>query len=395
MKIVYVDCFSGASGDMLLGALVDAGLSLEVLKSEIGKLGLAHYDLEARSIKKKGIGGTQVSVIIDSDHHHHHRHLADIARIIEESTLDDKIKKQSLAIFRRLAEAEAKVHRTPIEEVDFHEVGAMDSIIDVIGTVAGMNAMGIQKVFCSPLHVGTGTVQCAHGTLPVPAPATAELIRGKPVYATGVIGELLTPTGAAVLTTLSSEFGPMPAMTVDCIGYGAGTSELSIPNLLRISVGEAGAQINQCDMEQVAVIETNIDDMNPQFYDYLIEKMLAMQALDVFLTPVHMKKNRIGTLLTILCRPAMVAEFADFVLRETTAIGLRWRIESRIIAKRRIETVNTMYGPINVKLARIGNEIVNVAPEYEDCKRTAMERNVPLKKVVQEVETRKRQRSGS
>ncbi len=394
MKIAYVDCFSGASGDMLLGALVDAGLSLEILKAEIAKLGLPHWDLRARAITRKGIGGTQVTVVFDP-HQHHHRHLADIAAIIEKSSLDDETKRQSRAIFGRLAEAEAKVHKIPVEEVHFHEVGAVDAIIDVVGTVAGIRAMGIQKVFCSPLHVGTGTVECAHGTLPAPAPATAELIRGKPVYATGVAGELLTPTGAAILTTLSSEFGPMPAMTIGHIGYGVGTSELSIPNLLRLSIGEAAADLSQCDTEQVAVIETNIDDMNPQFYGYLIEKMLAMQALDVFLTSVHMKKNRLGTLLTILCSPARVAEFADFVLRETTAIGLRWRTESRVIARRRMETIDTAYGPINCKIASLGNEIVNIAPEYEDCKRAALEKGVPLKKVVQEIDVKKGRRNKS
>lgn len=385
MKIAYLDCFSGASGDMLLGALVDAGLPLADLKAEIAKLGLSHYELEARPIQKKGIGGTQVAVIVDTERHQHRRRLADITGIITRSSLDGEVKKRSLAIFRRLAEAEAKVHGTSVDEVHFHEIGAMDSIIDVVGAVAGIQAMGIRKIFCSALHVGTGTVECAHGTLPVPAPATAELIRGKPVYATGVVGELLTPTGAAVLTTLSEGFGPMPAMTVQRIGYGAGTSELPIPNLLRLSIGTADAALGQCDMEQVAVMETNIDDMNPQFFDYLIGKMLTMGALDVFLTPVHMKKNRVGTLLTILCRPAAVTEFADFVLRETTSIGLRWRIENRIIAKRYIETVETTYGPINCKIARIGDEIVNVAPEYEDCKRAALQRGVPLKKVVREI----------
>jgi len=250
MKTAYFDCFAGASGDMMLGALVDAGLDIDTLKEEIGKLNLSHYDLQAKKISKRGIGGTQIAVLIDSDHHdHEHRHLGDIEAIIEASRLDPSVKEKSMEIFRRLAEAEARVHRTSIDKVHFHEVGAMDAIIDIVGTTAGINALGVARVCCSPLHVGSGTVQCAHGVLPVPAPATAELVKGFPVYSDGVIGELLTPTGAAVLTTLSAEFGPMPAMTVERIGYGSGSSDPSIPNLLRVFIGENGDHTTSHDPE--------------------------------------------------------------------------------------------------------------------------------------------------
>jgi len=243
MKTAYFDCFAGASGDMLLGALVDAGLDIEILREEIGKLNISHYNLEAKRIRKQGIGGTQVAVIIDEEHHgHEHRHLAGIESIIHASGLDPRVKQKSVHIFKRLAEAEAKVHRTSIDKVHFHEVGAMDAIIDVVGATAGIHALGVTKVCCSPLHVGSGTVHCAHGVLPVPAPATAELIKGVPVYSNGVMGELLTPTGAAVLTTLSSEYGPMPAMRVEQIGYGSGTSDPSVPNLLRVFIGENGSR---------------------------------------------------------------------------------------------------------------------------------------------------------
>lgn len=235
MKIAYFDCFSGASGDMILGALLDAGLSLDDLKAQLSLLGLSHWDLDVEKVTKNGISGSQALVKVE--HEHHHRHLSDIKAILMESRLDPEICEDSLKIFTRLAHAEATVHNTRIEKIHFHEVGAMDAIIDVVGAVIGLRTLGIEKIFCSPLHVGTGTVECAHGTLPVPAPATAELIKGKPFYSTGVQGELLTPTGAAILTTLCEEFGPMPAMISESVGYGAGTAQRSIANLLRVFVG--------------------------------------------------------------------------------------------------------------------------------------------------------------
>lgn len=384
MKIAYFDCFAGASGDMILGALLDAGLTIERLREEIAKLHLSHYELHVEKVVKKGIGGSQAHIVIDQDHHHHHhRHLSHIRDIIDKSDLDGSVKEKSAAIFGRLAEAEARVHRSSVESVHFHEVGAMDAIIDVVGGVIGLHALGIEKIFCSPLHVGCGTVECAHGTLPVPAPATAELIKGKPVYSTGVEGELLTPTGAAILTTLSSGFGPMPAMTVQQIGYGAGTSEPAIPNLLRVTIGDARDDIGDYDIEQTVLIETNIDDMNPQMYDYLIQKMLDLGAMDVFLTPVQMKKNRPGTILTVICSTNAVGEFSDFLLRETTTIGLRWRVDNRITARREIREIPTRYGPIQVKVTQADGEIINITPEYEDCKRIALEKNIPLKNVME------------
>jgi len=385
MKIAYFDCFAGASGDMILGALVDAGLDINELKSELAKLHLDHYDLQAQTVVKKGIGGSQVHVIIDEHHHgHHHRHLADIEAIINASDLEASVKKSGLEVFNRLARAEASVHRTAVDTIHFHEVGAMDAILDVMGAVAGIHALGIDKVTCSPLHLGSGTVACAHGTLPVPAPATAELVKGKPVYDSGVKGELLTPTGAAILTTLAADFGPLPAMVVEAIGYGAGTSDPALPNLLRVMIGRAAEAIEDCDMEQVAVLETNIDDMNPQIYEYIITKVLHMGALDIYITPVQMKKNRTGMLVTLVCALEKVGQFANFLLRETTTIGLRWRSENRLKARRRIESMETPYGRINFKIAQVGKETINVAPEYEDCLRAALERKVPLKQVMAE-----------
>ena len=383
MRIAYFDCFAGASGDMILGALVDAGLEPDALKAQLAGLHLTHYDIQAQAVNKKGIGGSQVLVAVDQDHHHHHqRHLSDIREIIEKSDLTPSVQQKSIQIFTRLAQAEAKVHRTNIENIHFHEVGAVDAIIDVVGAVSGLLLLKIEAVFCSPLHVGTGTVECAHGTLPVPAPATAELIKGLPVYSTGVAGELLTPTGAAILTTLATDFGPMPAMKIGTIGYGAGTAEPSIPNLLRVVIGEAAQEVAEYDMEQAAVIETNIDDMTPQIYDHLIQRLLQLGVLDVFLTRVQMKKNRPGTLVTVICPPDMVGEVSDMLMRETTTIGLRWRIDNRIKAQRVIKEIRTTYGTVSIKVARVGDKIINIAPEYEDCKRLAIERNVPLKDVM-------------
>ena len=384
MKIAYFDCFAGAGGDMILGSLLDAGLSVQGLKHEVAKLGLSHYDIEVQKVTKRGVGGSQAIVQIHGDYHQPLRHLREVEGLIGESDLDDLVKEWSIKVFRRLAAAEATVHRTTVDRIHFHEVGAMDAIIDVVGSIAGMASLGIEQVFCSPLHLGSGTVKCAHGLLPVPAPATAELIKGKPVYSTGVEGELLTPTAAAILTTISSSFGPMPAMKIDAIGYGAGVSDPPIPNLLRISVGDREDRVQHLVAERVAVVETNIDDMNPQIYDYLIEKMLAMGALDVFLVPAHMKKNRPATILSVICPPRLLGSIAEFIMRETTSIGLRWRMDDRLKTERHIQEVQTRFGPIRFKVALLGNETVNAVPEYDDCTRVAKEKKIPLKKVMEE-----------
>jgi uncharacterized protein (TIGR00299 family) protein len=383
MKIAYFDCFAGASGDMLLGALLDSGLSVDALKTELAKLHLTHYDLQHKKVVKKGIGGSQALVIIDQNHHHQRQHhLCDIKEIIDNSDLKPSVKMKSNRIFNRLAEAEAKVHQTTVENIHFHEVGAMDAIIDVVGTVAGLELLGIDAVSSSPLHVGTGFIQCAHGTLPVPAPATAELIRNIPVYSTGVKGELLTPTGAAILTTLAFVFGPMPAMTVNTWGYGAGTCDPEIPNLLRMAIGQTPNLLGSYETEQVAVLETNIDDMTPQIYDHVIERLLSQGVMDVFLSQAQMKKNRPGTLVTVVCKPEMISQVSDFLMHETTTIGLRWRIDHRIKAGRTLKKVPTSYGKVGIKVAFKGDEITNIAPEYEDCKRLALEKDVPLKEVM-------------
>ena len=382
MKIAYFDCFAGASGDMILGALLDAGLPIERLREELAKLHLSHYEVRVEKVTKKGIGGSQALVVVDEGHHsRHHRRLHDIEEILGHSDLEASVKAKSLAVFRRLAEAEAKVHRSSVDQIHFHEVGAMDSIIDVVGAVAGIAALGIERIYSSPLHVGMGTVRCAHGVLPVPAPATAELIRGKPFYSDGVAGELLTPTGAALLTTLAADFGPMPAMIAEAIGYGAGTADPGIANLLRLFIGQARDELPAFESEHIAVLETNIDDMNPQMYDHLMDRALELGALDIFLNPVQMKKNRPGTLVTITCEPDRVQQFTDLLLRETTTIGVRWRVDKRFKARRTIREIRTPYGPVRCKVAETEG-VVNIAPEYEDCKHIAREQGIPLKEVM-------------
>ncbi len=382
MKIAYFDCFAGAAGDMILGALLDAGLSPAVLKEQISRLGLSHYDIQMKEVRKKGIRGTQALVTVEQEHHcHHHRHLSRILDIIRSSALPESVKEKSSAIFRRLAEAEAKVHGIALEEVHFHEVGAADAIIDVVGSVIGLNVMGIEQIVCSPLHLGSGTVECAHGILPVPPPAVAELVRGLPVYSRGIEGELLTPTAAAIFTSLASAFGPVPSMRIQHIGYGAGRSDPAIPNFLRVMIGNTEEAGNEED-DQVAVMECNMDDMNPQIYDYLMQKILEMGARDVFLTPVQMKKNRPGTMLTVISLPEQVGLFADFLLRETTSIGLRWRMEKRIKAQRRIETLETGFGTVRIKIAERAGTVVHISPEYEDCRKLAAEKNISLKTVM-------------
>lgn len=389
MKTAYFDCFSGASGDMILGALLEAGLDLGHLSRELEKLGLSHYRLRSEQVTRAGFKGTHFIVETKDSHHHHHSHrnLAEIEKIINKSDLDEAIKAKSVHIFRNLAQAEALVHNTEVDQVHFHEVGALDSFIDIVGAVIGMRALGIEKVYCSPLHVGRGYVQCHHGILPVPAPATAQLLKGVPFYSSQVEGELLTPTGAAILTTMASAFGPMPQMVVNQIGYGAGSRQLPVPNLLRLFVGETQEGFSSNKTETVAVIETSIDDMSPQIYEYVMNKMMELGAFEVFLEPVQMKKNRPGTLLTVICEPRGVNRFIDCLLKETTTIGVRWRYDCKVKAPSEILEVSTEYGQLRCKVTTFDSEVINISPEYEDCRRAATKFNVPLKDVLAKART--------
>jgi len=380
MKIAYFDCFAGASGDMIIGALLDAGLKLDLLKSELAKLNLSGYAVSAKKTLKGGLAGIRFDVRVGHDHGH--RNLKDILRILDRSGLSTGVKGKSRAVFTRLAEAEAKVHRVSINDIHFHEIGAVDAIVDVVGAVAGLEALGVERVFCSPLHLGRGTVECAHGVLPVPPPAVAELVKGVPSYSTGVEGELVTPTGAAILTTLAEGFGPMPFFTPQRTGYGAGSKNLSIPNLLRIMIGKAEGG---CLSDTVQVIETNIDDMNPQFYEHVMELLFEAGAKDVFLTPVIMKKNRPGTVLSVIASSADVEELVALLFRETTTLGVRIsEIKKRMTLGRETLKVKTRWGNVRVKAKRIGPKTA-FAPEYDDCRRIARTEGVPISDVSDEV----------
>jgi len=385
MKTVYFDCFSGISGDMILGALVDAGLDLDVLKSELSKLNLTGYEIKADKVVKKGITGTKVEVTVTGEQKH--RHLGDILKIIEESELKADIKNISKKIFTNLAAAEAKIHNTEINKVHFHEVGAVDSIVDIVGTVIGLKELGIENVYSSKVHIGSGFVDCQHGRMPVPAPATAELLKDVPVYSLGIESELTTPTGAAVLKSLALDFGAMPAMQISGVGYGAGSKEFEeLPNLLRVYLGEV--DLERYENDEVALIETNLDDMNPEFFEYVTERLMDEGALDVYTVPIIMKKSRPGVVLNVLCEPDKVDELLPIIFAETTTLGVRLhRVARRKLARKIIE-VETKYGMIRVKIGQtLGEEplIRNITPEYEDCKKIARENNIPLKNIFDEI----------
>jgi len=380
MTLAYFDCFSGISGDMTLGALVDAGLPLEVLRAELAKLSLSGYTLSSEKVRRSGLSATKVHVVLD-DKKQPARHLSDIQKIINGSSLSPVIQQKSLAIFHRLAEVEAKVHGTTPDRVHFHEVGAVDALVDIVGTVIGLERLGITEIIGSPVNVGSGTVHTAHGKLPVPAPATVELLRNIPLYSSAITFELTTPTGAALISTLASSFGPLPQMKVRSIAYGAGNKDLpGQPNVLRLMIGEL---LPMYDEDTSTLIETNIDDMNPQLYDHLIEKLLAQGAQDVYLTPIIMKKGRPGILLSILTNRLQSDAMLDILFRETTSIGVRIGETGRKKLQREVRQVETAYGTVRVKVSRRGDEIMTVTPEYDDCRRIADVKKVSVKEVME------------
>ncbi len=381
MKTAYFDCFSGISGDMILGALVDAGVGIDVLRAELGKLKLPGYEITALKVTRAGISATKVHVCIE-EKEQPPRRLSDIRNIIEESALASSTKKTSIRIFERLAEAEARVHGTSPQHVHFHEVGAVDAIVDIVGAVIGLELLGISEMRSSSINLGSGTITTAHGILPVPAPATVELLNGIPCYGSSVPFELTTPTGAAVLSTVCGSFGSLPETTVNRVAYGAGGKEIEgQPNVLRVIIGEPlYGDEEDCSM----IIETNIDDMNPQVYDYLIDRLLQQGAHDAYLTPVIMKKGRPGILLSVLADSAKTDGLLDTIFRETTSIGVRTREVRRKKLAREIREIETKYGRVKIKISRRGDEILTATPEYEDCRRIAEEKKVPLKQVIEE-----------
>jgi uncharacterized protein (TIGR00299 family) protein len=380
MRIAYFDCFSGISGDMILGALVSAGVSIESLSIELQKLHITGFELESRSVTKHGIAGTKVDVVIEKERQF--KHVSEIQELIEKSKLNTQVKQTSINVFQRLADAEAKVHGVTSTQVHFHEVGAIDAIVDVVGSVIGLNLLGIQEIYASKLNLGTGFVKTQHGMMPVPAPATMELVKGFPVYNREIARELVTPTGAAIITTIATRFGQMPVMEIQDIGYGAGDQDISeIPNLLRVSIGEM--KEIKID-EDITVVETNIDDMNPQIYGYLMDKLFAAGALDVYYTPIQMKKDRPGILLTILTNPANVDKISELIFTETTTFGIRIFQMQRQTLDRELITVQTKYGPIRVKVGKRNGKIVSSSPEYQDCMLAAEKYHTLFKEVYQE-----------
>jgi uncharacterized protein (TIGR00299 family) protein len=383
MKLAYFDCFSGISGDMTLGALLDAGLDVAQLRSGLAALQVPGWDVSAEKVWKNGMAATYAKV--KTEDQSKHRSLSAILEILQKSELAAPVRERASAIFQKLGEAEARVHDVPLEKIHFHEVGAVDAIVDIVGACIGFHVLGIEKFACSPLNVGGGTTKMAHGVLPVPAPATANLLQGKPTYSNGVQKELVTPTGAAIVTTLCDSFGPQPPMSVMSIGYGAGTADLEgQPNVVRVMIGEAAEKVVPGFDEEITVIEANLDDMNPQIYGYFSEKALAAGALDVYTTPVQMKKNRPGTLLTVLCKPQDTNPLTSLIFAETTTFGVRAYEAQRRILPREFVSVTTTFGDVRVKLSRVNGRILHVSPEYDDCRKLAEEKNVPLQRVISE-----------
>jgi uncharacterized protein (TIGR00299 family) protein len=428
MRVAYFDCFAGISGDMTLGALIDAGADVETLREGLASLNLPPWRLEVGQTERHGLGATDVEVIVGErpaggaptiqppgapdeahghdhghrhGHHHQHKHgdvedehehdeehshghgatrgLAEIRGLIRGSTLPERVREQGEAIFTRLAEAEARVHRVSVETVHFHEVGAVDSIVDVLGSVYALHVLGVEQVVASHLPVGHGFIRAAHGLLPVPAPATAELLKGVPLRSVDVEGELVTPTGAALVTSLASRFGSMPNLRLEAVGYGAGKKRFPFPNLLRVLIGERLEEAFEAT--EVTLLEANLDDMSPQLYEHVLERLFQAGALDVYLQPVLMKKGRPAQVLSVLCDPVRAVPLTEIVLRETTTLGVRSSLATRRCLERELRRVATPYGEVRVKIGWLGDQAVTVAPEYEDCRALALAHGIPLKEV--------------
>jgi uncharacterized protein (TIGR00299 family) protein len=376
---LYFDCFCGASGDMIVGALIDAGADFAAVREALLSLPVSGFTVSAEKVRKHGIVATQFSVHVDG-HGHPHRHLADVVRIIEDADLPASVRTASVATFQRIAECEAAVHGTSIDEVHFHEVGAVDSIADIVGAHVALHALGAERILASPLHVGSGTVKTEHGVLPVPAPATALLLEGASCYGGEIHGELVTPTGAALITQCAAAYGPIPMMQIDAIGYGSGTRDWADrANVLRVLVGRTGDAA--AEMETVAILEANIDDMNPELLPPLIAELIAQGARDAFLTPILGKKGRPGFLITVLCDEAKAAGLAPILFHGSTTLGVRLRTERRLCLAREWKSVQTPWGDVRIKVGRFGGAVTCASPEFEDCRRVAETGGVPVRAV--------------
>ena len=381
MTVLYFDCFSGAAGDMVLGSLIDAGVPLDDVRRALGSLAIEPDVVWTDRVVRAGVSATKFCVKGEDGggHHHPHRHLAGVYKLIDGSALSANGKDRAKALFERLGQAEAAIHGTTMERVHLHEVGALDSIIDIVGSVFALEWLGADEVVSSPLNVGSGTVRAAHGLYPVPAPATMRLLEGVPVYAGEQKAELVTPTGALLVSSYATSYGPVPAMTLKKVGYGAGARDFGdTPNVLRVLLGEADRSASS---HAVVVIECEIDDMNPQIFGVLMDRLLAEGALDVFYTSVQMKKNRPGTLLTVIAPPDRRQRLTSLVFAETTSIGVRYREMTRECLDRETVVADTPFGPVRIKVARRGGDVLNASPEFDDCARIAHERGVPVKDV--------------
>lgn len=382
MNILYYDCFAGISGDMHLAALLDLGLDYDELVLELAKLGVDGYGVQAQRASRKGIVGTQVRVVIDPKQPHH-RNLRQIEALIGHSLLADAVQARAITVFRRLAEAEARIHDTSPDQIHFHEVGALDAIVDIVGGAIALEWLNVDRVLCSPVELGSGIAHCEHGVLPVPTPATLELLKGVPVRLSAVPFEATTPTGAALLATFVDEFVERPTFSVHRIGYGVGHRDGPIPNVLRVCLGEQAETEEQSELQ---MLECNIDDMNPEYYDLILERLLAAGALDTWLTPVQMKKNRPGTLLSVLCPPPLALRLKKLLFIETTTLGVREHPVQRTALVREVLPVMTRYGEVAVKVAYFQGRPLRGKPEYEDCKRLALEHGVPLHLIYTEAQ---------
>jgi pyridinium-3,5-bisthiocarboxylic acid mononucleotide nickel chelatase len=378
MRTLYFDCFAGASGDMILGAMVAAGVEPAVLSEQLSRLNVEGFNVNFETVMRSGLSATYARVETTAEHKH--RHLSDIRKIIASSDVSDAAKALSIEIFTRLAEAEARVHNEPVEHVHFHEVGALDAIVDIVGAAICFDLLKIDRFVCSPLHVGSGTIEMAHGRFPVPPPAVAELLKGVPFYSTDIPGELLTPTGAAIITTVCKEFGPIPEMLAEVIGYGAGTRQYKdFPNVLRVLLGQT--EVKGTTDARLLMIETNIDDLSPQILGHVMDRAFELGALDCYFTPVQMKKNRPGVLVSILCEGRAEEEFLDLLFTETTTLGVRrYEVERRAL-ERSMTRVETQYGPIDVKVAHFNGRVVNEMPEFEQVRAAATKAGVAVKVV--------------
>lgn len=387
IKIAYFDCFAGISGDMCLGAVVDAGVDINLIKKELQKIPVKGFRLSHKKVLRSGISATKVDVILKGSMVKGRRSKAtkwkDIEKVIQTSRLSEKIKQKGLDVFKKIFEAEARVHGEPFDNVHLHELGGIDCIVDIFGTIIGLDILGIEKIYASPINLGSGSVKIEHGLLPVPAPATAELLKGYTVFSSGIPFELTTPTGAAIISGLNAEGSAFPRLVTEKIGYGAGNKDIEgVPNALRLFIGkEAGSEI----IDSVAVIETNIDDMNPQIYDDVIEKLFRAGALDVFIENIIMKKCRPSVKLTVIADKKDIDLLADIIFKETTSIGLRFYDVKRKILNREVRHIKTEYGDVRLKIAQLNGKIANISPEYEDLKALSMKTHIPIKELARRI----------